>query len=552
LRRILDRCRAGSIRVRDAIRNPTLSLKLPWLLIGAVALFDLVFVYRRGVDTNWDLRNYHFYNGYALVHWRFDTDIAPAGQESYLNPIPCAFFYLLLTAVPFPADAWILMALQLCSLPILVLIVREIDREFGHETSSVASLLALCLCIAAPIWWSEQGTTFYSSTTAPLVLLGLLLALRGIRMASIPQPELVRFAMAGLAIGFASGLKLTNAPFAIGLMLAVAMVLFPLDVSIAVRDLACYVAGLVVGFAPTSWWNIYLFRRWGSPLYPFYNSIFRAPYFPAMNFRDLRFVFHSFAEFVNFLFAATRETHVTLELRFADARLLMFVVLMVVVSAAWISRSLGYGKTIFGNPPTRVTAAFLWFFSVSFVLWAVVFAYERYLIPIEVLFGITIWILVAQLTTNQHRIVAAMAILLMVSLATIEAPDWGHWTGEPHQPHLVGIDIPKEVAATPADYLIYGKFVSYVLPLLNPDSRFFGITFIPQRDPLLDAQIKAALADDRIRPIRLLTKEDDLAEASAQVETLGLRTERNCRPIQSDFDRLLVCGAHARDPFGFR
>jgi hypothetical protein len=223
LRRILDRWGAGSIRVREAIYNPTLLGKLPWLLIGAVALFDLIFVYRRGVDTNWDLRNYHFYNGYALIHWRFDTDIAPAGQESYLNPIPCAFFYLLLSSVPFPADAWILMALQLCSLPILVLICREIDRESGHETSSPAGLLALCLCIAAPIWWSEQGTTFYSSTTAPLVLLGLLLALRGVRMAANAQSALVRFAMAGLAIGFACGLKLTNAPFAISLMLAVAI-----------------------------------------------------------------------------------------------------------------------------------------------------------------------------------------------------------------------------------------------------------------------------------------------------------------------------------------
>jgi hypothetical protein len=549
---MIDRCRAASVRLRDAIRNPMLARTLPWLLIGAVGLFDLVFVYRRGVDTNWDLRNYHFYNGYSLVHWRFDTDIAPEGQESFLNPIPCAFFYLLLSSVPFPADAWILMVLQLCSLPILVLICREIDRELGHETFSLSGLLALCLCIAAPIWWSEQGTTFYSSTTAPLVLLGLLLALRGVRMAASAQPALVRFAAAGVAIGLACGLKLTNAPFAVGLLLALAIVLFRLDAGIAARDVSSYVVGLVVGFAPTSWWNIFLYRRWGSPLFPFYNGIFRAPYFPAINFRDLRFQFHSLTEFVHFLFAATRETHKTLELPFADTRLLMFVVLMVLVVAAWVLRRLGYGKMIFGHLPTRVTAAFLWVFSLSFVLWAVVFAYERYLIPIEIMFGIAIWMLLARLTTNQHRIVSTMAIFLIISLATIKAPDWSHWTGEPDQPTFVGIRIPNDLASTPADYLIYGKFVSYVLPLLNPDSRFFGITFIPQRDPLFDTQIKAALADDGTRPIRLLTDESNLTEASAQVVSLGLKSEPNCWHVQSDFDRLLVCRVHPRNPFGFR
>src|SRR5437879_5888584 len=99
---MLSLWRAGSTLVRDAIRSPLLSRKLPWLLIGAVSLLCFVFVYRRGVDINWDLRNYHYFNGYALVHWRYDTDIAPEGHEWFLNPIACAFFYLLRSSVSFP------------------------------------------------------------------------------------------------------------------------------------------------------------------------------------------------------------------------------------------------------------------------------------------------------------------------------------------------------------------------------------------------------------------------------------------------------------------
>jgi hypothetical protein len=39
-----------------------------------------------GQDTNWDLRNYHLYNGYAALTGRLDRDIAPAQIQTYLNP----------------------------------------------------------------------------------------------------------------------------------------------------------------------------------------------------------------------------------------------------------------------------------------------------------------------------------------------------------------------------------------------------------------------------------------------------------------------------------
>jgi len=317
-----------------------------------------------------------------------------------------------------------------------------------------------------------------------------------------------------------------------------------------VRRLSSYVGGLVAGFAPTSWWNVFLFWRWGSPLFPYYNSIFRSPYYPAVNFRDLRFEFHSLPELTNFLFEATRETRKTLELPFADARLLIFVVLMSVVLVAWVLKRLASRKIIFGNSPTRVTATFLWFVSTSFALWALVFAYERYLIPIELLLGIAIWILVAQMVEGQRHIVAMTTIFLIVSLATIEVPDWGHWTGQPVQRNFVGIDISDKVASTPADYLVYGKWMTYILPFLNPDSRFFGITFLPQADPRFDKRIKAALAANRTRPIRLLTAESNLTEASAQVATLGLRSEPDCWHFQSDFDRFAICKVHTQDTFG--
>ncbi len=31
-----------------------------------------------GQETSWDFRNYHWYNAYALLAWRYDQDVAVA------------------------------------------------------------------------------------------------------------------------------------------------------------------------------------------------------------------------------------------------------------------------------------------------------------------------------------------------------------------------------------------------------------------------------------------------------------------------------------------
>jgi len=514
--------------------------KLPWLLICAVSVFALVFVYRRGVDANFDLQNYHYFFGYSLVHWRFDTDIAPAGLHSFFNPLPCALSYLLLSSLSFPKYAWIIAALQLSSLPILVLICIEIDREFGNETPSLEGLLALCLSLTAPLWWSELGTTFFDSTTSPLVLLALFFGLRGVSKASRAQPAGTPFALAGCAMGFACGLKLTNVVFAVGLLSAVAVVLFPLRTRIAVRCVFIFVLGLAVGFAPTSWWNVFLFLRWGSPLFPLYNSIFRSPYYDAINFRDPLWRFHSLWDFVRFLLAATIGTGKTSQMTFADARMLMFAGLMLFVVPAWIVKHLSGGKALFVGPTSRVTRTFLWFVSASFALWALVFAYQRYLIPIELLFGVAVWVLAAGLFKRQH-LVAVMTICLLASLATLKVPDWGHWIGKTDTGNFVGIRVPRELALTPADYLIYGKPITYVLPFLHPNSRFFGIRYDPQVDPQLDKLIASALTADEGRPIRFLTFEAGFRAASLVLAPFGMVAEPVCWHFQSNIERYAVC-----------
>jgi hypothetical protein len=511
--------------------------RLPWLVISAAGIAAAWLVYRRGPDVNYDLRNYHYFMGYSLVHWRFQADIAPAGVMSFFNPLASALVYVLRSSLPFPLNAWIIAALQLSSFPILVLICLEIDRDLGKETPSLAASLALCFSLLAPLWWSELGTSFFSSTSSPLVLLGLLLSIRAVNKVSRGRPAATLFAIAGGGVGLACGLKLTNCVFAVALLFAIAIGMYPLKARLLASNLLSYLFGLSAGFAPTSWWNVFLWRRWDSPLFPYYNSIFRSPYYFDANIRDGRFRFDSLGEFVRFLYQSAIGTHKTAELDFTDPRILLLAVLMVLAVSNSVLKCLVTGKIILPKWATRTNRVFLVFCSVSFALWAIMFAYQRYLIPIDLLLGFAIWILAADLFNSQNGILTALLVCLIVSLVTFKIPNWGHWPGKSEPLSVAGEGPAPGLALTPAEYLIYGECISYILPVLHRDSRFFGIGFDPQSDKLIASVLEAK----RNIPVRLLTFKDSLTAASARLARFGVVPERVCSTFQSNMDQFVVC-----------
>ena len=53
-----------------------------------------------GKDLNWDLLNYHFYNGYALYTGRFERDLAPAQVQTFFNPLMDVPLYLAIVYLP--------------------------------------------------------------------------------------------------------------------------------------------------------------------------------------------------------------------------------------------------------------------------------------------------------------------------------------------------------------------------------------------------------------------------------------------------------------------
>src|SRR3954464_6757403 len=57
------------------------------LAVGAM-IAGAAYALAMGEDANWDLRNYHTYNVWATVTDRYAIDAAPAGFQTYFNPLP--------------------------------------------------------------------------------------------------------------------------------------------------------------------------------------------------------------------------------------------------------------------------------------------------------------------------------------------------------------------------------------------------------------------------------------------------------------------------------
>lgn len=146
-------------------------------MIFSCLIAAAIFVVRRGQDTNWDLLNYHYYQGYSLINGRFSNDLAAANLQSFFNPIANALAYLALKHLSFPFSAWSILLIQLISIPAIALLAKEIAKSLGYSRSSPSTIPAVLLSLLAPLWISELGTTFFSSWTLPLLLWGIYLLL---------------------------------------------------------------------------------------------------------------------------------------------------------------------------------------------------------------------------------------------------------------------------------------------------------------------------------------------------------------------------------------
>ncbi|KDA00337.1 hypothetical protein [Hyphomonas oceanitis] len=449
--------------LRKALRDGAI------LMVCLLAAVTLTVFY--GHDANWDLRNYHLYLGYAFLEGHFDNDIAPADFQSLFNPLLDAPYYFtlkhfglkvasILLSVYFGLYAFVLWKLNR-----LVFACPVFSSHYANNTSNyMLPLVATVLGLTAAATFSQSATTFNEIQLALLVLMGFVIGLYAVGRGTI---KLRYFVVAGLLIGAAGGLKLTAFTYAPAFVIGLVAVY---GITLSIRPVAAFSVAWVGGLLLTyGWWAIFLEQRYDSPMFPLYNSIFKSGWYPEINFKDMRFVPNSPAEWVLYpLNWAVRVSGEVSEPLLRDPRLALFLLLGTVL--------------VFFRSRLLLTSRRLRFLVVfafaAYIIWLIQFSYLRYAVAVEgvattvIIVAIAAIFMVGERASRDESTVIASILLLIAVQSFTKYPAWGRM---PFSQTEIQVNVPS--VPDNALVLVIGPPLTYVLPFIDAeDLTFVGIT----------------------------------------------------------------------------
>lgn len=441
-------------------------------IAGLSMIAGAAYTLAMGEDANWDWQNYHEYNVWAVLAGRYAIDVAPAGFQTYFNPLVYFPVYWLRHLLPPPFGLTIIGAVHGLNLALIVWLTRVL---LGRATI-IATIAAVAIAAVGPMALSEVGTSFTDVLLSLPVIAGFGLILIGDGAARR------RVLLAGLLIGAAVGLKLTNVVFALGAVVAVLLAANPITGLVWLGIGGALGAGLTHGA-----WSLMLWRELGNPIFPLFNGVFKSPELLPTNILDLQFYPRGLLDALAYPFYWLAGINRSSEYPFRDAR---FAVVMLLIPIALIVRLLR-GAPVF----VRRDVQFFATVGVSYAAWLGLFAIHRYAVALELLCAPLIVLLIARLWPQSSRRGAAVATIVIATAITLWTQP-GDWFRRPWSDPY-GPTIPAQLVQ-PAIYLLLDKPVAYVAPLLPPASRFYQLADIAL--PILpggifDTRIRAGLAN---------------------------------------------------------
>jgi hypothetical protein len=442
----MDALRIALIKFKSALERAWLRLDQPQVQARFCLLVPLAFglvSLRLGQDSNWDLLNYHIYNPYALLNGKIGFDLAPAQWQSYFNPALDLLYYGMVRALPAPLAGFIMGTLHGLNFVLVLGIARTLLQAGAAPRWRLPLLLALAGC-AAPGFLSETGNSMGDNMTALFVLGALLIVLS--RWTHLPRsaaPALV----AGLLMGIGAGLKLTNATYALALCAA----LLAIAGSPWRRVWVAFTFGVAVlaGIAASAgFWYWKMWTVFGNPLFPQFNDRFHAPLAAPLGIGDTSWLPKGFAEKLLWPFIITVDPRRTIEIALHQVMWpILYVAFCALVLRKLAAAILRNGAVAPMQPQVR---AFLVFFALSYLAWLNLFGIYRYLVPVELLAPLALWLVAHGLMPAPFaRRVAGVAIAL-ACVAMFPLGKWGHARWSAH-----AFDAKVPVVAQPAQSMVF-------------------------------------------------------------------------------------------------
>lgn len=490
-----------------------------------------------GKDLCWDIANYHYYNPYAYFNHRDTLDYWPSSYiHQYLNPtIDFLTYFLINLQKPMLAE-FILGAIHGINIWLLYLIAKH----FVKENSWLALLLVFC-GIYGPTVWPGMGS-FQNDSLVSIFVLGFVYL-------QIPEvektfPSTLKILMSAAMLGIGIGLKLTIAIYACGALIAT---LFTIQgTKEKIKWLSLLISGLGIGLLLSSGhWMYLMWHKYHNPLFPFLNNIFHSPYFPASNWRDIRFLPKDNWQTLFYPFYFSWDGRIA-DMPFQDFRFAI-TYLFFIWTAVYLLVKKFYLKI-----DTTIPIAIKWlsiFFVSSYLIWQAYFSIARYLSPLEMLSPLLIFLLASisipslKLRYALLGIIFYTIIFFMTPMQMVRAP----W----YDSSFFNIELPSSASVVKNAVVLmpYPAYVmdidprpqSYLIPFFPKTWRFIGIPFQQEKyldqDKGADRKI-ATLLHLENRPIYFISPEPNVTEMYKTANHFGLIAAGKCEGIYSDRQKI--------------
>ncbi len=457
-----------------------------WAAAGLLALFLLATAALLPGDASFDLANYHLYGPFALLHGKWDRDLAPAQLQTYLPPLADIPYYLLSRHLP--SVRLLNLAASVPAVVAATLVLR-ITRHLlppPHDAWRTAlAAIAVLFGVTGAATLPVLGTSMSDMIPVSFVLAGVLVLIRD------PEaPAGCAAAMAsGLLVGAGVALKLTLAYAAAGLVLGLLAWSGPSPVR---RLRAALLFGTVATAAlllVDGWWWIRLWRWSGNPLFPMYNDIFRSPLAPPTDFIDRRLLPHGWREAVLYpvLWAFDATSRVTEPgHRMRDPR---------IACALLASLALWLGPPKREGGRVRFLAVL---FVAGFMLWEAQFSIFRYLSVLELLSGTMLAVLAASCFPDPRAapvLVAGATLALLLACDVEIVPGWGRGPRSDDPP--VAVDM-RPLDRHALVLLLDAAPLAFLATATDPAVRFVGTNnnlTRPELPDLMQSRIRAAIGE---------------------------------------------------------
>jgi hypothetical protein len=385
------------------------------LALGPVAIALLALWL--GQSTAWDLRNYHWYNPYALLTGRMGFDAAVAHHATFYNPLIDLPLWVVGNVAPGWVAAVFLGAVQGLNFSFLYLIARDALAPELQLRRGIAAIIA-ALGVSGGYAVILTGTTYYDNVVSVPVLAALWLIIRDRQILDTGRwSDAQRTAiLAGVLAGFAVGLKLPTAPFGLAVLAAIALAPGLHGRRIALV-FTCGIAAFVSMMATTGWWFFMLWRETGNPLFPYFNDLIGSTLILDSSYRDTRFLPATFSDAILFPFRAALNWRVSSDWVVNDWRVAFaYVAVPVALIVAWVK--FASSAPVVTWKASRILFAFA---IAAYVSWIAVFAIYRYITPLEMVSPLLIVAAIGliPLPGRLRWSAIAVAMIAVVSLTTL-------------------------------------------------------------------------------------------------------------------------------------